>query len=200
MKLSDKKRLQILDAAEQLFYACGVEQTTMDQLAQVAAVSKRTVYNHFANKDELLQAIMQRMFGQISDGVAVEFDASQDIAGQLTDIALREAKLMSSQPFLRVAKIGFMQLLQDPTLAETLTQEKIGCLTYLEPFLQDATTAGVLQVEDPLFTSQQFVYQLKAFIFYPQLYELADVSEADRDRAIQETVAMFLARYQVLPA
>ncbi|WP_086481896.1 TetR/AcrR family transcriptional regulator [Oceanospirillum sanctuarii] len=196
MKLSDKKRLQILDAAEQLFYDFGVEQTSMDQLAQVAGVSKRTVYNHFANKEELFQAIMRRMFGQLSEGAAVVFDASQPISDQLSYIALCEAKLMSSQPFLRVAKIGFMQLLKDPMLAQTLTQEKIGCLSYLEPFLQAATDAGVLKVEDPLFASQQFVYQLKAFIFYPQLYQLAEVSEADRDRAIQETVAMFLARYQ----
>lgn len=197
MKLSDKKRLQILDAAEQLFYDFGVEQTSMDQLAQVAGVSKRTVYNHFANKEELFQAIMRRMFGQLSEGAAVEFDPSKPIADQLTYIALCEARLMSSQPFLRVAKIGFMQLLKDPTLAQTLTQEKFGCLSYLEPFLMAATEAGVLKVEDPLFASQQFVYQLKAFIFYPQLYQLAEVSDADRDRAIQETVAMFLARYQV---
>lgn len=197
MKLSDKKRLQILDAAEQLFYDFGVEQTSMDQLAQVAGVSKRTVYNHFANKEELFQAIMRRMFGQLSEGAAVEFDPSKPIADQLTYIALCEARLMSSQPFLRVAKIGFMQLLKDPTLAQTLTQEKFGCLSYLEPFLMAATEAGVLKVEDPLFASQQFVYQLKAFIFYPQLYQLAEVSDAERDRAIQETVAMFLSRYQV---
>ena len=197
MKLSDKKRLQILDAAEQLFYDFGEEQTSMDQLAQVAGVSKRTVYNHFANKEELFQAIMRRMFGQLSEGAAVEFDPSKPIADQLTYIALCEARLMSSQPFLRVAKISFMQLLKDPTLAQTLTQEKFGCLSYLEPFLMAATEAGVLKVEDPLFASQQFVYQLKAFIFYPQLYQLVEVSDADRDRAIQETVAMFLARYQL---
>lgn len=197
MKLSDKKRLQILDAAEQLFYDLGVEHTSMDQLAQVAGVSKRTVYNHFANKEELFQAIIGRMFSQLSEGAVVEFDPERAIGDQLTHIALCEARLMSSQPFLRVAKIGFMQLLKDPMLAQTLTQGKFGCLSYLEPFLMAATQAGVLKVENPLFASQQFVYQLKAFIFYPQLYQLADVTEADRDFAIKETVAMFLARYQV---
>lgn len=196
MKLSDKKRLQILDAAEQLFYDFGVEQTSMDQLAQVAGVSKRTVYNHFANKEELFQAIIGRMFSQLSEGAAVTFDPALPIGDQLTHIAQCEAKLMSSQPFLRVAKIGFMQLLKDPALAQALTQQKIGCLSYLKGFLQAATDAGVLRIENPLFASQQFAYQLKAFIFYPQLYQLAEVTETERDFAIKETVAMFLARYQ----
>ena len=62
MKLSDKKRLNILDAAEQLFFECGVEHATMDQIAKAAQASKRTVYNHFSTKEELFQAILTRMY------------------------------------------------------------------------------------------------------------------------------------------
>jgi len=43
MKLSQRKRLDILNAAETLFFQQGVEHTSMDQVASLAGASKRTV-------------------------------------------------------------------------------------------------------------------------------------------------------------
>src|SRR5690606_34912197 len=102
MKLTDQKRMQILDAAEELFHSSGVEHTSMDQLALQAKVSKRTVYNHFATKDALFQAILQRMFDKLAQGGEVKFDAAVPIAQQLRRIAQDEVALLSSAAFLRV--------------------------------------------------------------------------------------------------
>ena len=74
MKLSEKKRLAILDAAEALFYKSGVEHTSMDQIAAQAGASKRTVYNHFATKDELFHAILARMLANINNDEVISFD------------------------------------------------------------------------------------------------------------------------------
>ncbi|MGW1542125.1 TetR/AcrR family transcriptional regulator [Streptomyces sp. NPDC002309] len=51
-------RERILKAATELFIAQGVNATGMDQLAKVADVSKRTLYSHFAGKDELVHAYL----------------------------------------------------------------------------------------------------------------------------------------------
>ena len=130
MKLSEIKRLQILDAAEALFYEHGVEQTSMDQLAAQAKVSKRTVYNHFSNKEELFQAILFRMKEKLSQVNKVTYAPSQSIEPQLRKIAQTEVTLLSSEPFLRIAKITFIQLLKDPKLAKLLSEQHIGCLSY----------------------------------------------------------------------
>ncbi|QDP97790.1 TetR/AcrR family transcriptional regulator [Microlunatus elymi] len=47
-------RERILSASQQLFRDQGITRTGMDQLCAVAQVSKRTAYQHFANKDELV--------------------------------------------------------------------------------------------------------------------------------------------------
>ncbi|MBW4094896.1 MAG: helix-turn-helix transcriptional regulator, partial [Acidobacteria bacterium] len=47
-------RERILSASQQLFCDQGIHCTGMDQLAGVAGVSKRTLYQHFAGKDELI--------------------------------------------------------------------------------------------------------------------------------------------------
>ena len=48
-------RERILGASRQLFRDQGISSTGMDQLCAVARVSKRTAYQHFAGKDELVE-------------------------------------------------------------------------------------------------------------------------------------------------
>ncbi|MEV8225693.1 helix-turn-helix domain-containing protein [Streptomyces sp. NPDC079167] len=47
-------RERILGASRQLFREQGINRTGMDQLCAAAQVSKRTAYQHFAGKDELV--------------------------------------------------------------------------------------------------------------------------------------------------
>lgn len=53
-------RERILSASQQLFREQGINRTGMDQLCAVAQVSKRTAYQHFANKDELVAEYLRR--------------------------------------------------------------------------------------------------------------------------------------------
>lgn len=195
MKLTEQKRLHILDAAEHLFYEQGVEHTSMDQIAVQAKVSKRTVYNHFDTKDALFHAIIARMQQHLGATQAIRFDPSQDIREQLTRIAQEEVTLLTSDNFLRIAKIAFLQLLQQPELAKTLGANKFGCMTYLETFLADAVQAGKLNINDFELASKQFVAQLKAFTFYPHLYGFDIPDRHSEAYVIEESVALFLSRY-----
>lgn len=54
-------RERILKAATELFTAQGINATGMDQLATVANVSKRTLYTHFAGKDDLVHAYLSEL-------------------------------------------------------------------------------------------------------------------------------------------
>jgi len=54
-------RERILGAAQQLFREQGINNTGMDQLCAVAQVSKRTAYQHFGSKDELIAGYLQRL-------------------------------------------------------------------------------------------------------------------------------------------
>ena len=195
MKLSDKKRLDILAAAENLFYSQGVEQTSMDQIAQLAQASKRTVYNHFATKEVLFEAILLKMFNRLDQGAQIQFSAELSIKQQLTDIALQECKLLKSDNFLRMAKIAFMQMLKQPDLAKQLGNNKMGCMNFLQSFLEQAVNAKQLNIEDCEFAAKQFVFQLKSFIFYPRLYGFEIPTAEQESQIIAEIIEMFLARY-----
>lgn len=51
---------RILEAADRLFYAQGIQAVGVDAVAAGAGISKRTLYNHFASKDTLVAAYLER--------------------------------------------------------------------------------------------------------------------------------------------
>jgi AcrR family transcriptional regulator len=58
-------RERILNASRQLFRDQGINSTGMDQLCTVAGVSKRTLYQHFPGKDELIAEHLRRFDPEI---------------------------------------------------------------------------------------------------------------------------------------
>jgi AcrR family transcriptional regulator len=55
---AERTRRQILDAAYESFYQKGFTRSSVDEIAAMAKVTKRTLYNHFDSKDSLLAAML----------------------------------------------------------------------------------------------------------------------------------------------
>ncbi|MFJ9887029.1 TetR/AcrR family transcriptional regulator [Streptomyces sp. NPDC091287] len=62
-------RERILSASQQLFRAQGINSTGMDQLCALAQVSKRTAYQHFPSKDDLVAEYLRRFDPEIMASV-----------------------------------------------------------------------------------------------------------------------------------
>jgi AcrR family transcriptional regulator len=52
-------RDRLIEAAERLFYAEGIHAVGVDRLCAEAEVSKRSLYQHFSGKDEVVVAMLQ---------------------------------------------------------------------------------------------------------------------------------------------
>jgi AcrR family transcriptional regulator len=59
----------ILNKATELFLTHGFKTVTMDQLASEMGISKKTIYSHFSNKNDLVDASTNDLFDKISCGV-----------------------------------------------------------------------------------------------------------------------------------
>lgn len=57
------RRGEILDAALSLFAKKGFRSTTLDEIAEAAEFGKGTIYNYFDNKEDIYNAIMEKITG-----------------------------------------------------------------------------------------------------------------------------------------
>lgn len=62
---------RILEAADRLFYAQGIQAVGVDAVAAEAGISKRTLYNHYPSKDGLIAAYLERR-----TGLAIPFEGT----------------------------------------------------------------------------------------------------------------------------
>ena len=58
----DTKFLEILERAGTVFMRYGVRSVTMDDIASNSGVSKKTIYAHFSNKTDLVEAVTNYIF------------------------------------------------------------------------------------------------------------------------------------------
>jgi AcrR family transcriptional regulator len=64
--LRPEKRAAIIAAARSAFAESGFARTSTDVIAAQAGVSTRTLYNHFASKDELLHRVLVEGAGEVA--------------------------------------------------------------------------------------------------------------------------------------
>jgi AcrR family transcriptional regulator len=65
---AEARRAEILDAALHMFGQYGYRRTSMDDIAHQAGIGKGTIYLSFASKDEVFQALAQRLAQQMLAG------------------------------------------------------------------------------------------------------------------------------------
>jgi len=61
--VSEERRNQIMEAAEEVFNAKGLSKSRMEDIAEKTGLSKGTLYLYFKSKDNLIIAIFDRIFG-----------------------------------------------------------------------------------------------------------------------------------------
>jgi AcrR family transcriptional regulator len=80
---SDVIRQQIMDAANQLFYHRGYNQTSFTDIAEAAGVPRGNFYYYFKTKDEILGAVIDRRVERIREMLAAWDAESADPRARL---------------------------------------------------------------------------------------------------------------------
>lgn len=62
-----QRRLEIISAAENVFFSQGYDNSTMDDIAQRVELSKGTLYLYFKGKDELLLEIAHKAIAKLNE-------------------------------------------------------------------------------------------------------------------------------------
>jgi AcrR family transcriptional regulator len=118
----ERTRQIILDAAERLILSQGYNGTSMRQIAQEAGVALGGIYNHFASKEAIFAALLER-HQPYSDIVAGINSLSDGSATELADRAARMAvnEMLEDPIFFQLALIDMLEFEGD-TLMQFVSQ------------------------------------------------------------------------------
>jgi len=198
LTLTEKKRLDILAAAQDEFKEKGFLGASMDSLAKRAEVSKRTVYNHFPSKELLFHNIVKQLCDSSSQAVNIQYQPNKPLDEQLYRAAMSEIQLLGSECFRDLNRIAIAEFIRSPELASStldhLGQQKDG----LHVWINDAINDGRLKTVEADFAAQQFLGLIKASAFWPQLFLKQAFPSPEQQKMIaDDAVLMFLARYKI---
>src|SRR6516162_5142740 len=80
---STSMRDRILDAVERMLARYGYQKTTMDDIAREAGVAKRTIYMHFASKEEVALSSIDRVVERLTERLHNHVHSNEPLAERL---------------------------------------------------------------------------------------------------------------------
>jgi TetR/AcrR family transcriptional regulator, mexJK operon transcriptional repressor len=192
-----EKRAAILDAAMALFPSRGYDGVSVDAIAQMAGVSKLTVYSHFTDKEALFGAAVTECCAQMLPHRLFVPDPKLAVEAALFEIARAFMDLMMDERTISLHRVMISQAGQNSRLAEVFFGAgPRATLQEMESFLRQAGAAGSLRVDDPSRAAEHFLCLLKGVRHLRVLVGLCNVpTPAERDEHVHEVVQVFLRAY-----
>ncbi|MBA0098997.1 TetR/AcrR family transcriptional regulator [Stenotrophomonas indicatrix] len=197
-RLTDRKREAIVRTAVEEFRSAGYEATSMDRIAAVAGVSKRTVYNHFPSKEELFALILEELWQSSVASVELPYRADQPLDVQLLQLLRQKLDLLGDANFIDLARVAMAEIIHSPERAQAIVCRMGEKESGVSAWIRAAIADGRLRQVDPEFAGHQLQGLVKSFAFWPQVtMGQAPLAQAERTRVAESAVAMFLGFYAV---
>lgn len=197
MKLKDRKRQDILDAALVEFGEIGFAAARINRIAELASVSKRTLYNHFESKEALFDAIIDKL---MADAGCYDFgthDPDSPVEEQLRKTAKAYVPFIEDPNNLALARVVTSEFIRNPKLSRRIFERDRVRQGPFAQLIADAMQSGKLKQADVGYAATQFMATIKAFLYWPQLMAgEALPSDAQIDKIIDDAVTMFMALYK----
>jgi TetR/AcrR family transcriptional repressor of mexJK operon len=198
---SARKRRAILDAASAAFLAHGYLGTSMDEIAAAAAVSKQTIYKHFADKERLFSEIVEATVDEAGDRVAAEASelaASDDLEADLRSVARRQLALVMQPRVLRLRRVVIGEAARFPQLGRVFYERGPGrTIGVLAEAFARLAERGLLRLDDPLLAAQHFNWLVMSIPLNEAMLLGRDEGPpaADLERYADAGARAFLAAY-----
>jgi len=192
--VTQERKFQILNAAEGVFTKKGLDVARMDDIAEETGLSKGTLYLYFKSKDDLIIAILDRIF----EGVFKQMDARKDnllsateAISQFTEEAIRDYKKM-----LRLMPVAYEFLalaFRNKTVQKALKQYFRHYMDMLVPIIQRGIDSGEFRQVD----AREVAIAAAAIYEGTVLLWVYDSTLVDLEHHIRSSIKLLLEGVQV---
>ena len=190
--------LLILDAAQNLFYHQGFDETSLAMIINEAGGSRRSIYNEFGNKQGLLMAVIQR---QVKEQSEILTSINRDIEAKeaLNQVCIKFVKGMLSPELMSLFRLVVQQVVKFPELGEMIYQK--GPMTGILPladYLEWLKEQKILKIEHCHFSAQMLIEMAKGPLHTRSLLlPNKKASDEEISHQVAKAVDIFLNAHQV---
>lgn len=144
---ADERRGQLIAAAGEMFLQKGYRATTVDDIAQCAGMSKKTVYQIFSSKTELFDALLTEWLAPITIPVESDGRPPREV---LTDALCRLVNFALSERNISMTRLLIAETSQSEDIAMALERQGIGHgKRALDQWLASEALLGTFKIDDP---------------------------------------------------
>ncbi|MDM0115655.1 TetR family transcriptional regulator [Variovorax sp. J22R133] len=187
-------RERLLDAAELLFQAQGVSQTSLQQIAQAADATRGAVYWHFKDKADLFNAMMDRVTLPMETANRAATDAGEAPLAAIERSMTKALQLVATDPQVkRVFEIATHKVEYTNDLASVRQRHlnsRNECLIDFEKALREAAHECGIKLPIPATTAAKGMHALIAGLIQDWLL---DPTAFDLVTAGQRVFQVYLA-------
>jgi len=186
----DETRRRILQAALALFGQVGYARATTRLIAQTAEVNEVTLFRHFGNKKNLLQACVQTHNAQ---GFASTFEAG--LSGDYAEDIRLMARLQGqdTRANLDLLRLLLCESRNLPELRQALMEGGRGNLKRLSDYFQRQIELGVVRVElSPNLLASAFDSLFSSPLLFESLFQDSLFPEQDAEETLEQLADLFV--------
>jgi len=184
VKKATDRRLEIVEAARQLFQEKEYEKTTIQDVMDQLGIAKGTIYHYFQSKDQLLEAVIEKI---VNDDIERKQELIKDLKGN----ALENIRTLLATNTLAADNDQILEQLHQPgnmgmharLLAVTLIKQ---APLYAE-LISQGCAEGIFQTEYPL-ECAEFILSATQFLSDQGIYPWAQTDLIRRVRAFPRLI------------
>ena len=192
------RREAIMAVAEDVFLEHGFQAASMSQIAARAGGSKGTLYNYFANKEDLFFACIARHCEVLRADMSSLLAGGGGLEETLACVGRRYVEMVASDAFVRRFRMVVAEAERAPEITRAFyeTGPARGA-EIVAGYLEEAMARGMLRRADPRRAANQFLALCNSHLWKARLCDYTPAPPAKEVECdVQDAVRVFLAAYR----
>lgn len=188
---NEKRRLQLLDAARDVFASKGYHDAKIEDICAKAKVAKGTFYLYFADKQSVFTELVDGLFLRLS-GAILRVDVGADIESQIRHNMRAVVGVMQDEPALGRILLSYAEGL-DPAFVRKIRSFYAEVIALFEAALREGQAMGLVAPGDPRLMARFTIGALKEIL-------LESMEEKpSREELVDSLYAILLGGYLRIP-
>ena len=197
---SPAKHRAIMAAAASVFVREGFDRTSVDAVAAEARVSKRTIYNHFHDKESLFISVIRATLGSVTAEFAAALDdtigESDDLERDFAALARRWVRLFLREDAAALRRLILAEAAHHPEIFHVWVEAgALQSIDQLARVLRRLAERRKLAISDPALAAEQLSLLITTPAQNASMFGTVTLTDSQIDHLVIPNVQMFLRAY-----